>query len=541
MSEAIHSGVSQPEYLNRPVERPGGIEIPEATEFGAKACKFIDGFMALVADDALREPDSAIAKVLARRHTTAAYIVALVEVRALAIEETEQSEAVMARAARDIEIVLKALSGMPSGDIAAQYGVTPSAMSAKIGKAQGVAKGVADLLPPLLREEIARRVLEQLDGGDTSVDFVSQIEDEGIKQAVMASGRSRSVEARPRSKAPKVTRRVGTVGLRGASTVQDGEVDADTDSKPSVADRMYLSDNVVADYLRRAGKVELLKAEEEVDLAKRIEAGVFAQERLDSGDELDEKLYRELRWIAEDGRRAKDHLIEANLRLVVPLAKRHIGNGMDLIDLIQEGNLGLMRAAAKFDFTKGYKFSTYATWWIRQAITRGLQDRSRTIRVPVWMCENISRVNGARRRISQDLGREPTSAEIAEDLRLPLEKVMDAQKYDRVPRSLNTPVGELGIQEFGSLIWDTDEEDPSETVAFTLLPQQLSAVLNTLPDREASMIRMRYGLDAKDPMALEEIGVVFGIDRSTVSKVLRNAILNLKDPSRSGVLRDYYD
>lgn len=540
MSEAIHSGVSHPECLNRPVERAAGIETPEATEFGAKACKFIDGFMALVADDALREPDSAIAKVLARRRTTAAYIVALVEVRALAIEETEQSEVAMARAARDIEIVLKALSGMPSGDIAAQYGVTPSAMSAKIGKAQGVAKSVADLLPPLLREEIARRVLEQLDGADTSVGFVSQIEDEGIRQAVMASIRSRLVEARPRPKAMNVTRRVGTVGLRGASTAQDGEVDADTDSKPSVADRVYVSDNVVADYLRRAGKVELLKAEEEVDLAKRIEAGVFAQERLDSGDELDEKLYRELRWIAEDGRRAKDHLIEANLRLVVPLAKRYNGNGMDLIDLIQEGNLGLMRAVEKFDFTKGYKFSTYATFWIRQAITRGLQDRSRAIRVPVWMGENISRVNGAERRIYQDLGREPTSAEIAKELEMTPEQVVEAQKYDRVPGSLNAPVGELGTQEFGSLIRDTYEEDPSETVAFTLLPQQLSAVLNTLPEREASMIRMRYGLDSKDPMTLEEIGVVFGIDRSTVSRILRDAILNLRDPSRSGVLHDYY-
>ena len=267
----------------------------------------------------------------------------------------------------------------------------------------------------------------------------------------------------------------------------------------------------VKDYLKQIGKVALLNAEQEVELAKRIEAGLFAEENLNSGERLDPKLRRELYWIAEDGRRAKNHLLEANLRLVVSLAKRYTGRGMLFLDLIQEGNLGLIRAVEKFDYTKGYKFSTYATWWIRQAITRAMADQARTIRIPVHMVEVINKLARVQRQMLQDLGREPTPEELAKELDMSPEKVIEVQKYGREPISLHTPLGEDGDSEFGDLIEDSEAVVPADAVSFTLLQEQLHSVLDTLSEREAGVVSMRFGLTDGQPKTLDEIGKVYGV------------------------------
>ena len=255
----------------------------------------------------------------------------------------------------------------------------------------------------------------------------------------------------------------------------------------------------VKDYLKQIGKVALLNAEQEVELAKRIEAGLFADEKLNSGDKIKMKPKRELRWIAEDGKRAKNHLLEANLRLVVSLAKRYTGRGMLFLDLIQEGNLGLIRAVEKFDYTKGYKFSTYATWWIRQAITRAMADQARTIRIPVHMVEVINKLARVQRQMLQDLGREPTPEELAKELDMTPEKVVEVQKYGREPISLHTPLGEDGDSEFGDLIEDSEAVVPADAVSFTLLQEQLHEVLDTLSEREAGVVSMRFGLTDGQP------------------------------------------
>ncbi|MFW6204914.1 MAG: RNA polymerase sigma factor, partial [Actinomycetota bacterium] len=268
----------------------------------------------------------------------------------------------------------------------------------------------------------------------------------------------------------------------------------------------------VKDYLKQIGKVPLLNAEQEVELAKRIEAGLFAEEKLArERDTLNSRLCGELEWIAEDGRRAKNHLLEANLRLVVSLAKRYTGRGMLFLDLIQEGNLGLIRAVEKFDYTKGYKFSTYATWWIRQAITRAMADQARTIRIPVHMVEVINKLARVQRQMLQDLGREPTPEELAHELDMSPEKVVEVQKYGREPISLHTPLGEDGDSEFGDLIEDSEAIVPSDAVSFTLLQEQLHAVLDTLSEREAGVVSMRFGLTDGQPKTLDEIGKVYGV------------------------------
>jgi RNA polymerase primary sigma factor len=298
----------------------------------------------------------------------------------------------------------------------------------------------------------------------------------------------------------------------------------------------------VKDYLKQIGKVPLLNAEQEVELAKRIEAGLFAEEKLArEGDTLDLKLREELTWIAEDGRRAKNHLLEANLRLVVSLAKRYTGRGMLFLDLIQEGNLGLIRAVEKFDYTKGYKFSTYATWWIRQAITRAMADQARTIRIPVHMVEVINKLARVQRQMLQDLGREPTPEELAKELDMTPEKVVEVQKYGREPISLHTPLGEDGDSEFGDLIEDSEAIVPAEAVSFTLLQEQLHAVLDTLSEREAGVVSMRFGLTDGQPKTLDEIGKVYGVTRERIRQIESKTMSKLRHPSRSQVLRDYLD
>jgi len=297
----------------------------------------------------------------------------------------------------------------------------------------------------------------------------------------------------------------------------------------------------VKDYLKQIGKVPLLNAAMEVELAKRIEAGLFSDEKLARGNKVSAKVLDELEWISDDGRRAKNHLLEANLRLVVSLAKRYTGRGMLFLDLIQEGNLGLIRAVEKFDYTKGYKFSTYATWWIRQAITRAMADQARTIRIPVHMVEVINKLARVQRQMLQDLGREPTPEELAKELDMTPEKVIEVQKYGREPISLHTPLGEDGDSEFGDLIEDSEAIVPADAVSFTLLQEQLHAVLDTLSEREAGVVSMRFGLTDGQPKTLDEIGKVYGVTRERIRQIESKTMSKLRHPSRSQVLRDYLD
>ena len=298
----------------------------------------------------------------------------------------------------------------------------------------------------------------------------------------------------------------------------------------------------VKDYLKQIGKVALLNAEQEVDLALRIEAGLFAEEKINADDgSMDPKLKRELEFVIHDGKRAKNHLLEANLRLVVSLAKRYTGRGMLFLDLIQEGNLGLIRAVEKFDYTKGFKFSTYATWWIRQAITRAMADQARTIRIPVHMVEVINKLARVQRQMLQDLGREPTPEELALELDMTPEKVVEVQKYGREPISLHTPLGEDGDSEFGDLIEDSEAVVPADAVSFTLLQEQLHSVLDTLSEREAGVVAMRFGLTDGQPKTLDEIGKVYGVTRERIRQIESKTMSKLRHPSRSQVLRDYLD
>ena len=337
---------------------------------------------------------------------------------------------------------------------------------------------------------------------------------------------------------------VGEAAKEEKELVEDGGFvvsDADdTDEPEQQVMAAGATADPVKDYLKQIGKVALLNAEQEVQLAKRIEAGLFADESLGEGGvgDADEDDYV---WIVEDGRRAKNHLLEANLRLVVSLAKRYTGRGMLFLDLIQEGNLGLIRAVEKFDYTKGYKFSTYATWWIKQAITRAMADQARTIRIPVHMVEVINKLARVQRQMLQDLGREPTPEELAKELDMTPEKVVEVQKYGREPISLHTPLGEDGDSEFGDLIEDSEAVVPAEAVNFTLLQEQLHDVLDTLSEREAGVVSMRFGLTDGQPKTLDEIGKVYGVTRERIRQIESKTMSKLRHPSRSQVLRDYLD
>ncbi|NKY88023.1 RNA polymerase sigma factor [Nocardia veterana] len=298
-------------------------------------------------------------------------------------------------------------------------------------------------------------------------------------------------------------------------------------------------------YLKQIGKVALLNAEEEVELAKRIEAGLYATEKLrefaDKGEKLPVATRRDLQWIMRDGNRAKNHLLEANLRLVVSLAKRYTGRGMAFLDLIQEGNLGLIRAVEKFDYTKGYKFSTYATWWIRQAITRAMADQARTIRIPVHMVEVINKLGRIQRELLQDLGREPTPEELAKEMDITPEKVLEIQQYAREPISLDQTIGDEGDSQLGDFIEDSEAVVAVDAVSFTLLQDQLQSVLETLSEREAGVVRLRFGLTDGQPRTLDEIGQVYGVTRERIRQIESKTMSKLRHPSRSQVLRDYLD
>jgi RNA polymerase primary sigma factor len=335
-----------------------------------------------------------------------------------------------------------------------------------------------------------------------------------------------------------------------ASSATDGDFEWDDEESEALkqarrdAELTASADSVRA-YLKQIGKVPLLNAEQEVELAKRIEAGLYAAERLracDDGEEkLDRTFERDLRWIGRDGERAKNHLLEANLRLVVSLAKRYTGRGMAFLDLIQEGNLGLIRAVEKFDYTKGYKFSTYATWWIRQAITRAMADQARTIRIPVHMVEVINKLGRIQRELLQDLGREPTPEELAKEMDITPEKVLEIQQYAREPISLDQTIGDEGDSQLGDFIEDSEAVVAVDAVSFSLLQDQLQQVLQTLSEREAGVVRLRFGLTDGQPRTLDEIGQVYGVTRERIRQIESKTMSKLRHPSRSQVLRDYLD
>jgi RNA polymerase primary sigma factor len=309
--------------------------------------------------------------------------------------------------------------------------------------------------------------------------------------------------------------------------------------------QLTTSADSVREYLKQIGKVALLNAEQEVQLAQRVEAGLFAAERLCKAEHGAEKLSpqrrRDLQWIVRDGERAKNHLLEANLRLVVSMAKRYTGRGMAFLDLIQEGNLGLIRAVEKFDYTKGFKFSTYATWWIRQAITRAMADQIRTIRIPVHLMEMIDKLGRIQRQLLQDLGREPTEDELATQLDVTPEKVREMQQYAREPISLDQTIGEEGDSSLGDFIEDSQAVVALESVSFALMRDQLHSVLATLSDREAGIVRLRFGLTDGQPRTLDEIGHIYGITRERIRQIESKTMAKLRHPSRSEALRDFLD
>jgi len=407
---------------------------------------------------------------------------------------------------------------------AAAKKAAPSKAAAKVGKAKGA--GAEALV-----EVVA------LDDGVVNVE-AEDIDEAGLADVVKLEGELEADLAEDLANVDEADTAEGKATEDQGFTISDVD---DTDEPVQTVTVAGATADPVKDYLKQIGKVPLLNAEMEVELAKRIEAGLFAEEKLNSGEKFDKKLLRDLEWIAEDGRRAKNHLLEANLRLVVSLAKRYTGRGMLFLDLIQEGNLGLIRAVEKFDYTKGYKFSTYATWWIRQAITRAMADQARTIRIPVHMVEVINKLARVQRQMLQDLGREPTPEELARELDMTPEKVVEVQKYGREPISLHTPLGEEGDSEFGDLIEDSEAIVPSDAVSFTLLQEQLESVLDTLSDREAGVVRMRFGLTDGQAKTLDEIGKVYGVTRERIRQIESKTMSKLRHPSRSQVLRDYLD
>ena len=387
-----------------------------------------------------------------------------------------------------------------------------------------------------------KKVVTKIDGEDVELE---EVELEDLETLVAETGEETTEE---KSEVRVVNLTEESQNEENAFTLKDSEED---DAPAQTVLTAGATADPVKDYLKQIGRVALLNAELEVELAMAIEAGLFAEEALSSGkkeikvgsryEPVDRRMKKELEELAAIGRRKKNHLLEANLRLVVSLAKRYTGRGMLFLDLIQEGNLGLIRAVEKFDYTKGYKFSTYATWWIRQAITRAMADQARTIRIPVHMVEVINKLARVQRQMLQDLGREPTPEELAKELDMTPEKVVEVQKYGREPISLHTPLGEEGDSEFGDLIEDSEAIVPADAVSFTLLQEQLHSVLDTLSEREAGVVAMRFGLTDGQPKTLDEIGKVYGVTRERIRQIESKTMSKLRHPSRSQVLRDYLD
>jgi RNA polymerase primary sigma factor len=391
---------------------------------------------------------------------------------------------------------------------------------------------------PKIDPKTGKAVVVKIDGEDVELE---EVELEDVESLIAEAVEIIDSEAEDKGNQPRVVdlkAEDATGNEENAFTLKASEED---DAPAQTVMTAGATADPVKDYLKQIGRVALLNAELEVELATRVEAGLFAEYKLFTEKKMDKKLKRELEFIVEDGKRAKNHLLEANLRLVVSLAKRYTGRGMLFLDLIQEGNLGLIRAVEKFDYTKGYKFSTYATWWIRQAITRAMADQARTIRIPVHMVEVINKLARVQRQMLQDLGREPTPEELARELDMTPEKVVEVQKYGREPISLHTPLGEEGDSEFGDLIEDSEAVVPADAVSFTLLQEQLHSVLDTLSEREAGVVAMRFGLTDGQPKTLDEIGKVYGVTRERIRQIESKTMSKLRHPSRSQVLRDYLD
>ena len=401
-----------------------------------------------------------------------------------------------------------------------------------------IAPPAPKVVPPKIDAKTGKPVVVKIDGEDVALE---EVELEDVESLIAEAVEIIDSEAEDKANQPRVVdlkAEDATGNEENAFTLKASEED---DAPAQTVMTAGATADPVKDYLKQIGRVALLNAELEVELATRVEAGLFAEYKLATEKKLDKKFKRELQFIVEDGKRAKNHLLEANLRLVVSLAKRYTGRGMLFLDLIQEGNLGLIRAVEKFDYTKGYKFSTYATWWIRQAITRAMADQARTIRIPVHMVEVINKLARVQRQMLQDLGREPTPEELARELDMTPEKVVEVQKYGREPISLHTPLGEEGDSEFGDLIEDSEAVVPADAVSFTLLQEQLHSVLDTLSEREAGVVAMRFGLTDGQPKTLDEIGKVYGVTRERIRQIESKTMSKLRHPSRSQVLRDYLD
>jgi RNA polymerase primary sigma factor len=401
-----------------------------------------------------------------------------------------------------------------------------------------IAPPAPKVVPPKIDAKTGKPVVVKIDGEEVEVE---EVDLEDVESLIAEAVEIIDSEAEDKANQPRVVdlkAEDATGNEENAFTLKASEED---DAPAQTVMTAGATADPVKDYLKQIGRVALLNAELEVELATRVEAGLFAEYKLSTEKKLDKKFKRELEFIVEDGKRAKNHLLEANLRLVVSLAKRYTGRGMLFLDLIQEGNLGLIRAVEKFDYTKGYKFSTYATWWIRQAITRAMADQARTIRIPVHMVEVINKLARVQRQMLQDLGREPTPEELARELDMTPEKVVEVQKYGREPISLHTPLGEEGDSEFGDLIEDSEAVVPADAVSFTLLQEQLHSVLDTLSEREAGVVAMRFGLTDGQPKTLDEIGKVYGVTRERIRQIESKTMSKLRHPSRSQVLRDYLD
>ena len=416
----------------------------------------------------------------------------------------------------------------------------PVAKSALKEASKPAAKGKAAAVPatkakPAKSSKLPKELgddEEELDD-DADLESVDEIVAEAAAVVDIASVEEELPEEEPEE--DKAKNEIAKIGGMVLSNREEDDIPAQTTTITGA------TADPVKDYLKQIGKVALLNAELEVELAKRIEAGLFAEEKLATDRKISRDVERDLKWVVKDGQRAKSHLLEANLRLVVSLAKRYTGRGMQFLDLIQEGNLGLIRAVEKFDYTKGYKFSTYATWWIRQAITRAMADQARTIRIPVHMVEVINKLARVQRQLLQDLGREPTPEELARELDMTPEKVVEVQKYGREPISLSTPLGEDGDSEFGDLIEDTEAVVPADAVGFTMLQRELERILDSLHPREAGVIRSRFGLGDGVQKTLDQIGEEFGVTRERIRQIESKTMSKLRHPSRSQMLRDYLE
>lgn len=431
-------------------------------------------------------------------------------------------------------------SAKPAAKSTAKPSGKPVAKKAVKQAVKPVAKGKAAVLPvskakPVKGSKLPKGLAEDEEEIDDDADLesVDEIVAEAAAVVDIAAVEEELPEEEPEE--DKTKNEVAKLGGMVLSNREEDDIPAQTTTITGA------TADPVKDYLKQIGKVALLNAELEVELAKRIEAGLFAEEKLAADKKISRDVERDLKWVVKDGQRAKSHLLEANLRLVVSLAKRYTGRGMQFLDLIQEGNLGLIRAVEKFDYTKGYKFSTYATWWIRQAITRAMADQARTIRIPVHMVEVINKLARVQRQLLQDLGREPTPEELARELDMTPEKVVEVQKYGREPISLSTPLGEDGDSEFGDLIEDTEAVVPADAVGFTMLQRELERILDSLHPREAGVIRSRFGLGDGVQKTLDQIGEEFGVTRERIRQIESKTMSKLRHPSRSQMLRDYLE